>query len=398
MNEKIPNFIEAKNEYLGLPFDPLREFEKLKQTPKKERRHAVGAFKERLMAQREESAMAEDELLAVFRKNPDDSNANILSSVNKRIAGHGLSEAEQKFYRDTAEEMIARRILLKKIRKENPENRQLFKKLFGFSPAGAIRIEVGPLNLRVIIETLNDFARIRGGGYLKNRPSTKREREDAVFIGGHTLNSTHVPGLDHAVILINRSEQTKEIMEEADVNMSYRGILAHEEQHVVNEFITEKKIAAYLGGIAHLEAGGTDGELIKAALLLTRKYEIEWKFKNEVLAFVRGGTRFDDIKEQLLDDRGAYSTDYCFAVVRRGLKRALGDSFAGQKDLIELLIKKILGSELRRIKKRALDAVEALWKQGLSREHIVSLLQSEPLFRWPNFARRYSNYINKTTN
>ena len=84
--------------------------------------------------------------------------------------------------------------------------------------------------------------------------------------------------------------------------------------------------------------------------------------------------------------------------MRRGLKRALGDSFAGQKDLIELLIKKILGSELRRIKKRALDAVEALWKQGLSREHIVSLLQSEPLFRWPNFARRYSNYINKTTN
>lgn len=382
---------ENRSEPSEESFDPIFELEKLKQLPREERRRAIDIYKEKLMSQKEELAEVEGLLLREFRENPDKSKERFFNLIDKHVSSHSFSEAQRALIFDTAGEMIERRKFIKDFRESFPNNRSIFKELFGFMPSGSVRIEVSPLSLTVKMYNLSDFSRVSEGGFLEHRKATQEEREEDLFTGGRTLTSCFVEGLDHSVVIMNLSAETKEALGDAGIEWSYRNALAHEEQHVFNWFLTERKISKYLDDNSlSLETAEERSDTVENLLYFMRKYEAEWDFKNEVLAFLRGGATLDQVEEMLSDQQGAYSSRHYLSIAKKALKKSLGPEFEKQRSEIDLLIKKVLSTELLQIQKRALDALRGLSENGVLPQRMILLLQGEPLTSWPNFARRYS--------
>lgn len=387
--------LEQKNtaELLKEPFDPIFELEKIKQLPREERRRAIDVYKEKLMSQKEELADAEEALLAKFRQNPDKPKEYFLDLVSQQVVDSSFSEAQRALIFDTASEMVERRIFIKDFRKSFPKNLLIFKELFKFIPSGDIKVELGPLDLVVKIYNLSDFARISEGGFLEHRKATKEEQEKCIDTGGKTLSACFVEGLNHSVVIMNMSEELKEMLEDSGIKWSYRDALDHEEQHALNWFLTEKKVAKYLGSYPFSveQVKELDSEVIEPILCFIRKYEAERDFKNEVLAFINGGANLDQIEEMLIDQEGSYSSRHytiiAKEVIRKSLKPGLSEKNTAEFDA---LAERVLGVELLQIQKRALKALRELSESGVPLRRMVSLLQGEALTSWPNFARRYS--------
>lgn len=392
MIERMPKQ-ENRAEFLEESFDPIFELEKLKQLPREERRRAVDIYKEKLMSQKEGLAEIEELLLREFHENPDKSKEEFFNLIDKHTSNHSFSEAQRALIFDTAGEMIERRKFVKDFCDSFSDNRSIFKKLFGFTPSGSVRIEAHSLNIVVKIYNLGDFAKVSAGGFLEHRKATKGEREEELLTGGRTI-TPFVKGLEHSVVIINLSIETKEAINDAGIKWSYRDVLAHEEQHVFNWFLTERKILKYLdNNPLSLETAEERKDTIETLLYFIRKYEAEWDFKNEVLAFLRGGATIDQIEEMLTDQKGFYSSRHYLSITKKALKKSLGKEFEKQRSEIDLLIKKVLSTELLQIQKKALDALRELSENGVPPQRIISLLQGESLTSWPNFAWRYSSRL-----
>lgn len=390
MKESAPEKI--KDSAVKEAFDPLFELEKIKQLPKEERKQAIEDYKEKLMAQKEGIADLENFLMEKFYEKPDAGDDYFLSLLEDERRKYGLSDIQYSIFRDTIREITKRRSDIKNLRKKFPDARRLFKELFGFKPQGDIKIGLGPLNLRIEIKNIHDFATISEDAFLRGRGATNEDVEEALITFGKTLTPL-LSWLDRGVIIINISEEAKEEADNAGMKKpSYKKVLAHEEQHVFNAFLADQKIDKYFGHEPDFNPPEEEKwpEWLELTLRTIRKYGAEWNFKNEALAFLRGGTNIEKIKKILLDEKGHYESSYFAkkAIVAAYKYRPTKEDKESGKFINEI-VKRIMITELQKIQREALDAADQLEKSGMPRDKIISFLQNEPLTSWPNFARKY---------
>ena len=400
MQEGAPNKVGKKDAPDYEAFDPVLEFEKIRQAPKAERRQAIKSYKEKLFSQKEGIAELEESLREKFFKKPDEGEEYFLAVLNAETAKYKLSESQYAIFRDTIREAIKRRAVLKDWRKKFLDDWKFFKKLFGFAPAGDIKIEVGPLNFRIKIHNIHDFARISEGAFRIGRGATNEDVNEALITYGMHLTPLS-KGLDGAVVILNLSEEAKEEAEATThPKPPYREALDHEEQHVFNGFLTEQKIEKYFSSGLSFDMPAKREEFSDWFALVvrtSRRHGVEWNFKNEALAFLRGGTDPAEIQKRLLDQKGHYSPQWFIDKAKRAAKfysaalsRKEGEDYG---TLTEKIVEQVMGDELLKVERKAREAMEKLAKIGISRGKIVALLQNEPLTRWPNFARRYLKTI-----
>lgn len=390
MKEGSPE--KTKNSAPKEAFDPLLELEKIRRLPKEEKRQAVEIYKEKLMAQKEGIAELEEFFMEKFHEKPDAGDKYFLSLLETTKEKYNLSDIQYSIFRDTIREMVKRRSDIKNLRKKFRDNRRLFKELFGFRPQGEIKIGLGPLNFRIEIKNILDFATISENAFLRGRGATNEDVDEALITYGKTLTPL-LEWLDRGVVIINTSEEAREEAESAGMKKpSYQKVLAHEEQHIFNAFLADQKLDKYFGREPDFNPPEKEKwrEWLELMMRVIRKYGAEWNFKNEALAFLRGGDSVEKIKKILLDEKGHYESSYFVNKARISAKKFLARE--EDKDLeifIDELVEKVMIPELQQIKKRALDAVDNLLNSGTPRDKVISLLQNEPLLSWPNFARRY---------
>ncbi len=383
---EIPNEASASS-----GFDPVEELEKIKKLPRGEKKAAVEAYKENLLQQREELTGIETNLIQVFLENPDLDEASLHELFEKDAAHGHLSHTQKEIINDVIPEVVERRKFIRDLRAQFPDDRDLFFHLFGFQPKKDIKISLAALSLEVEINDIKDSAAITQGAFLEKRKPTREEIEYAQYVGAKALATTLVDGPDRLVIVINHSAEARKAMEEADdKSFSNESIVAHEEQHILNNFFNATRLKKYLGE----KNLGSATELLEPKkelelyMHLFRKYSAEWDYKNEALAYYKMGAPLDLIAKEVFDPKGG---GYPVWVYKRSFSKFIGKEANRKawKPFVKEEFKEIFEAELKNIESNAIEAMRMLESTGKSRAEIILLLANEPFSGWKKFAARY---------
>ena len=123
---------------------------------------------------------------------------------------------------------------------------------------------------------------------------------------------------------------------------------------------------------------------MERGITLFRQCRADARAKQEILCYIRAGATRHDIQQTLLArDKDAL---YHYA---DGMKRDMHNSVTCWARLhLERLMTRSFDDRYATLIGRALDTVEFLRKRIRSDDLLIELLQTEPLVRWPAFARR----------
>lgn len=274
-------------------FDPNAEIAEIRKAIKESPANSQSAerllmmedFKRKLKIFRENLAKAQLDFENLLRNNLDKDSSwleqemlHILQKYSVQSQEEVFFLAENRFYnvhrycKETAAEYQEKF-------GENWEN-ELFKKLFGRWPLGAIKIETMPVNLYFRIFNRRDYILANQG---------EEENAQNNFLGlqstGASLNrEMPLAQLNNTILLENSS-----------LNLSsaeHNAIVVHEEEHAIHKFYPSLAMIKYESGLvgsAFLEGEVSFDQFYKAMERRTRLLSLIWEksAKSEVLAFLK---------------------------------------------------------------------------------------------------------------
>ncbi len=366
-------------------FDARKELAGLKAIPKAERREKLAEIKQNLSRQTEGLAQVQTNIFTVIRNNPDASYDDLRGAMLQQGATYGMNDRQKEVGSDVLKKYVTKHEEIRGLRSQYPDNRELFKALFGRPPKGDVEVVDGPMTFYFKCKDVNDFALIRSQSFIEGREPTAGEVSEAARYGGLAGVTTLVPAVNGAVMAENSSH---EVFQKSPAQSDT--VRTHEEQHVMNHLFAEQFDEAR-DVISRFHEAQTRGEKEVAVEDYLRYFQekAEEESRDEILAYFKDGRSLDEILTTLTlkkDEGGGYdflvddraSAEYNVALLFGEDFQAFARSKAG----------KMYDTEYREHLKTALQSVERLTKAGYDRDKAIALLVHEPLSRWDKVTGR----------
>lgn len=375
--ENDPKFSNKPTPILeGETFDPEEELQKVWKVKGRKRRDAFNVFKAKLAYQLEGWANLRQRLLQDISFDPDISKEeleDILSAYKQR---YGFSGNGVKLARSFFQEYLRKRSLIKKIPEmfESPED--FCQKFSGIRPEGKVEMLVKGISVILKFYDRKDFLEILKTSLTITHGKNRTTLPGFELTTGALLVNTRISYLNGHIIVLDASSP--------DLSAT----LAHEEQHVVYNFLSpleEKNMPNF--GIFPRTYKDAEKETLDESKKILREYlEKERKralllAKDEIFARKKDN-RFDSSKIlNLLTAKSIELYDFTW-----DLRKKLTDNpiTLGKLEFFSIynLTKRILLEEYYLGLKEAINAFDDLIRQGFSVEQAIGLLTPVAPWKW----------------
>ena len=372
-------------------FVPEEVLVKIKEAPKEERRERVTDFKKRLALQKESLAKMQETMIARIKESPDMPIEELKAIAQDFSQKNDINTEQLNRTNEVLDRYVARHKLIKETREKYPDDRELFKALYGKYPDGKINVVVNPLTISIRCYNLHDYAFIRYEGWQNNNFHPTEEQLSRVMpSGGGTDIPCLIPELESLIIVENpQAVDGKEELLET--------IHSHEEQHIMNRlFGKEKSIEKiYTTSEEMREKLSKTKTEDKAMNLFTKGFRFERRkkereTKEELLAYFKSGDNLESVARMLKgNNSGQYN--YFEKYLKPDFVNHLVVNLYGEKyrTPIEKGLKQVFETEYHQLIDRAINAFKYLLRDGkYSREQAIAILMQEPLNRWAKVTER----------
>ncbi|MCX6739283.1 MAG: hypothetical protein NT098_04530 [Candidatus Parcubacteria bacterium] len=378
----------------GEIFDPERGIRGILKVPKEERRQKLAEFKEKLAFQKVGMARVQDILIDEIRNKPNGKIEDFYDMAVDLGAEFGMNENQKKITKETLEEYQTRHKAVEKMRKEYPENEELFRHLFGTVPKGEIEIVTGPVSLYIKCHNFEDYLAVcfhdkrKGGG--KKRDFTEEERKEAGESGAINVYSESYPNIGWAIT----AENTSKLSSSENVEQGSLQRFLHEEQHAVKSLF-DKEIffdpnypstvfsvrQSFLSAETNEEKGKVLEDFFRAF-----RHNAEDYAKDEILAYYKDG-RLERVYKELTttEEEGGL---YDFLVEPKKLDYLWMKSNDEDRALSEIVRDRVLIEEYKEIVAGGIISIQKMEEVGYEKEEIIALLTHEPLAKWVKATKR----------
>jgi hypothetical protein len=372
-------------------FVPKEALQKIKEAPKEERREKIADFKERLVKQKEALAKIQETMIAKIRENPDVSIEELKTIAQDFAQENDINTEQLNRINEVLDEYFPKRKLLREVREKYPNDRELFKLLYGKYPDGEIEIILNPLILTIRCYDIRDFAFIDNNICVRagfdTSMSEKRIKESEGLVGVAN-RACLLPWLEK-LIIAEKASGRKSNEEKS------KKVFIHEEQHVISGLFEKEPIEKM-----HITLNEMREKLDKAetedetARLFIRGFRFErrkkeTKTKDELLAYLKEDFNSEKIKDLLKRKEGFY--DYFAKYLKPDFINNLVVNLYGEKyrGAIEKGLKQVFETEYHKLIDEGINAFQYLIEYGdYSREQAIAILMQEPLERWAKVTKR----------
>lgn len=313
-------------------------------------------------------------------------------------------------------EYVRRHDAVKSIRTQAPDDKTLFKKLFGMDSEGKVRIEQGKITLNVVCFNSGDYAILFNRTFFSQDKPNQEQISNAQHTGGAHLKyySSLVPELEGCITIENGSGRAR-----FRPFIYRRSAAVHEEQHAIKQLFTvvrdnwrinhERKARLLFNSDYSYQYKMLQDfpyetfKTLSAPEQLSRLKELfregrkygEGRCSDELLAYFKEGTLSEEIFHYLTlkkSSGGLY--DYFSAdevrdqvdYVAGSINKASGINI---QDLAEEAAGKVFDTEYAELISNGIASMEILETLGFSREQVVNLLLTVPLRNWQALTSQY---------
>lgn len=403
----------------GEIFDQQRKLKKILRANRRDRILLLRQFKKRLMQQREELANLQILIESEIRSNPDISLSKALRIVEEFSCRHGFASWQKRRIFGIIGRYKRKYEIMMALRKKYSDDRELFLATFGMSPKGRVEVVLSPFTIYFRTHDIVDYASVYSfkGPLYKTVDIKEKEIETAEQSGGVCTYDAPVPDL-RGLITAEKAKGKK------FSSARPQEVFAHEERHAMNSFLIRRE-----GGIVSRDSGYLYKNVESWNVLwlnrflqnLKRRYEI--RAKDEVLAFLAGGSDYDSIQRSLTEaeeeggiyDYFSYHRNWvakqkedCEKTIekfsefskkaskkkeRLGIEKIINErkEFSENLNKFSELLDEVLKEYLKNLGS-ALLALSDLQKMGYGKEKIIAILTTEPLAKWPKLIRRLKEF------
>lgn len=362
-------------------FRPEKEIKEILKRPQEERPRALRRFKEKFTYQQAGLAEMQERLVRLIRSNPDIPIEKLSQEAVEFRNKYGFTYNQHLITKKVLEKYVDKHQAVREIRKEYPDQNELFQALFGRPPHGKIEVVEGPMTLYFRCHDLEDYALIYSEAFLAGRELIVEDMESADMSGGVSIGTSLAPGLEGAIIAEKAEGRP---FSDPDA----KRILIHEEEHAIQRLFEETRRRE--SALQELRKAGTD----KERELLIKRYcrwlgePAEERAKNEILAYFKSGDSAMDIFMNLTRINGLY--DYN-AEHREELPEFLAEEIGEEhRPLIEKAVRDVFSYEYSSLINRAIRAFATLREKLIiygyspqeAAEKAVLILNTKPLPKW----------------
>ena len=326
-----------------------------------------------------------EQLMTIIRTQPEIPknllNAK-LETINKE---YNLTDKQKEDMASILEKYSEKHANVDKIRKEYPDDKALYEKLFGKKPEGNVKIKQGPMTLQVYCDRLVDYIFIFHNAAAKeNREVTPAEVDNYSKSGASTISSCNEAGLRDTIIAVN----TRINQFEGFANKT----VVHEEQHAMNHLFEHKipEDSKKDATMTALTLSSHNKQSLEENLGRYLEYRSQFKqenIKDEILAYLADGHSRKEVLQILTKPKESGGIYNYLAddkqVIMNYFTPKLGESY--QKTIEETTTKVFRTENNKRIKE-GIDAYLSLRKKGYSEEKTIAILLQESLSRWKSVA------------
>lgn len=383
-------------------FYPEEEIKRIRSLPKEQRKEALRIFKDKLSCQREALAACTHFLERIIEINPNVSQEDLISWVEKFGANYGFNEKHKNIFLQIIERYFETRRKILEIRNQFPDNYKLVKELTGvtLNRDEYLDVSVGPMAIEIYVELptiqrmYNNISRLPlvfiPDGFA-NRYGKVPYIVVAVRPFSHSLSKkldtysllkglSKIPGMSKILDYIRNEEEE---------------VRKHENQHLKNAFgrylFENKRPFTWVYFHYYVIENDTDKkkEFLKYFFQGIRCVALE-DVKDEIFAYLRY-LSLSDLRNRLNDlffihDNGPYD------FVSFYLSRYEPEKFKNDQ-LFQEMGRKMLVEEYREIIEKAFNSLVELTEKGkYSAQISIYLLIDKPLEDWPKTVKRLLEY------
>ena len=356
-------------------FSPEGELQRIKKLPRREKRRALPAFKERLATQRLAWAACEVFIERQIEFDHDVPKDKLMETVDLFGRHYGFTEEQ----RDLAERIVDRyyeaRGKVLALREEFPDDRELLTSLTGvkFGESDKVKVSIGPMSIDVEADS-------RSAGKIYELS------EDPVHVyRGAGFMGTSSDGREITLVVFNTSKPSRWILLDPFGTRAKRHEYQHAKNRLFEKFFGKEKGVAFRGLFEDYdqEADPRVKEVILEDFFRHHRAKALDDARDEILAGLTEKSPWAidfEIDAYYLGGSGPY--DY--------LKEIRDDKNRKSDRLYQKVAKQVLRKEYGRILHQAVRAVgELSFERKLSKQEIVALFIDKPLTLWPKVARRF---------
>ncbi len=338
----------------------------------------VDEFKEKLSSQKEHLIRAQNIIIESVRKNPDIDVAEIKELIKGEQETGFFNEGQIKTIEDTFSRYQKKHESVRNIRQTHPNDAELFNTAFGFEPKGKIEVVEGPISLAFRCFSQEDFIRL----YADNPHAKVISPEMAEHMGGYRRGYNNNLGQVEIIVLNN-------VFEEMNGKENGNDILAHEEQHSINSLFRSSHFYKHVNLEKIKEAPQEDKkQIVTEYLRYSRELADEDNLKDELLAQYGGLDTFDEkTSKDVLTDLVVVYRDPSYRSILSSARNKLEKVGVNPDDYSEVFTD-VFQNESYQMLKNATGVIVELGRNGWSKNDIISMLQTEPIIKWPKVASR----------
>lgn len=404
MSEKLePELKEIKHSprsLLGKVFNP--EAEKILKASKQERGAALEKFKKEWVEQKEGIATMQETLTKIIRENPDaplEKLCKAAADINLAL-DLKLTDQQKEITELVLEKYVEKHNKIKETREKYPNDRELFKALFGRYPKEKIEVIKSPIILYFRVY-LNDYAYIHSGAFLRKESLSRDEINLADQSDGFPLPWVNylTSELDGVVVLekVHGENNTKIIM-------------SHEEQHIINQLFQKtfqesqieegkikidiKRIKFFAGRLRSARTDDKRQSLLTDCFSLIRDEVFSEMGRDEIFAYLQEDKHKHksplEIYEILTKSKNQNGIYDFFEEKKKKIFKPFKKSgiYKQYSLLIKNTAEEVLKNQYHQLLKNGIEAVEDLQKYGYSNDKIIAFLMNESLTKWPKVVER----------
>lgn len=372
----------------GESFSPEEEIQDILTLPKEERREKLKEFKEKLAYQKEGMGKIQEQVIQFIREKPDASIGQLFELVRDFGPSYGFTEEQKEVARSMLQEYATKHNAIREVRKETPNDDELYGRLFGAMPQGKVEIIEGPMTLYFRCHDPVDYARIHSQAFIEGRSVSETDIYAANMSGGVSIETSKIPALSGTIIAENSKGKQFGPFEES--------ILRHEEQHAIrlvfNNINDLNFVKSSLAGYHELEHADASKErmVLLERNLKTIRNNVGERAKNEILAYFKQNAYspqeiLDILKKPAAEgglyDYLAHSKDF----LENKLTKLLGEE---NRELIQNSIRNVLEIQYRNLLDDGVHSFQNLIHAGCNRDQAIAILIKEPLPKWEKAVKR----------
>ena len=362
---------------------------KVKNDLKKQMNHPGETYETvitRLLKITQEDDMLSKQIIKNIEANPDVSFDELYKKLTKIYDQFSLTGEEWSVGEEAIKTYIKKHGAIRRIRKEYPDDSELFEATFGIEPKGKVEVLEGPMVIYFRLYNIEDYARIYAN-YTPKAEATPEDIEKASKSGGCVARTPVNPEILRGSIILENVQSGRP----AD-HPRAKEVFKHEGQHALNNLFKERSWKK--SDFSEMTNAKTDEEKKEALTncLLRDRRPDEAKLKDELLAFFKGaGSDPLWIWESLIkSEKNGGLYDY-YSKRKDAAKSFLFNFILlkeNDRSLFEEIYEKVYKTKFHNLITKSMDAFQLLRDRGLSLEQTIALLTHEPLRRWEVVAKR----------